>query len=475
MGAEIAPTGVAMPEWLTRQDITNGAWTVQEGAAARGEAWTEINHRVMRVPFGGDETNRVIRAHEMMHAKVSPLRHPGPDANATPESVTAAEEFRVNTLIKSAGFDVDYLVDGSERRAGTRLAEMKDYAGLVRFVAATAGGKACKDLLRGIKMHDADLAKGLRELEKSLVKRWTKAARRSPRQAAETWSSTIACDTGKLQGLPKGFVDVTIPIAQNLDAIINALRAADEKGEPVAGNDESDDTQDAEFDPNTIRDLANGQAGQWADLVFGETRLTRKVRGSVGRTRIAANNGINPRRMNRMLTDPQRRVFDRTRRANGGIVIIDLSASMHLSSSQVQQMMESSPGCTIIGYSHKRRHPERPNVWVLAKNGRRVADVPEDTAGNGVDGPAVEWAIKQAKRGEPIVWVSDGQVTSNDDDTCDNLDIECAHLVRSNNLHMAHSVPAGVAAVAELGKGRKLPVNYTGNVRRAAQRLGYIR
>lgn len=469
-------TGVAMPEWLTRRDIDNGAWNVTEGPAARGEAWTEINHRVMRVPFGGDETNRVIRAHEMMHAKVSPLTRPDTGLGVTEDSIVAAEEFRVNTLIKAAGFDLDALVDGSESRSGKRLAEMKDYATLVRMVAATAGGKACKDMLRGVKSQDENLSKGLRELEKALVKRWTRTGRRNPTGTAREWSDTRPVTDDELAGFPTGFANVTIPIARALDDIINTLTAtADGNEDGGAEEGDEDGTADRMLDPTTIRDLAGGTSGQWAKLVFGETRLNRKVQGSVGRRRIAANTGTNPRRMTRMLTDPQRRVFDRTRRTNGGIIIIDLSNSMHLTTSQVEQMMESSPGCTIIGYSNRARSVNKPNVWVLAKNGRRVEDLPTETSGNGVDGPVVEWAVGQAKRGEPVVWVSDGCVTSDTDSLCQNLDIESAILVKRHGIHMAASVPDGVKAVGDLGRGRRLPVNYTGNVHRAAVRLGFAR
>ena len=63
----------AMPEFITRNDIEPRAWSVDEGAPVRGDAWTDMRVAKMRVPFGADETSRVVRAHELMHAKVSPI------------------------------------------------------------------------------------------------------------------------------------------------------------------------------------------------------------------------------------------------------------------------------------------------------------------------------------------------------------------------------------------------------------------
>lgn len=465
-------TGVAMPEWLTRRDQTNGAWNVQEGPPLRGEAWTQIDQRVMRVPFGGDETNRVIRAHEMMHARVSPNDVLGTELGVTAQSIIAAEEFRVNTLIKAAGFDLDVLVDGSEAKMGKRLAEMKDHNGLVRAMAGTGGGKACKDLLRGVRSVDPTLAKDLREIEKALIKRWTSVARKNPDRAARSWGSTSLIDDGDMTGYPSGYAYHTIPMARMLDEMIKNL---DERAEPDPGENEPDGEPDKAIDPSILKDLMNNEPGEFANLVFGETRVNRKAKGNLGRKRVAMNTGINPRRINRMLTDPQRRVFDRTRRINGGIVVIDMSGSMRLRSDDVERLMDASPGCTIVGYSNPSGNRNQENAWVLARDGKRVDNLPSGGRGNGVDGPIVEWAATQIKRGEPFVWVCDGVVTSYRDHAHTNLEVECARLVRKHGIHMVSRVEHGVESLRLLGKGRQLPTTYIGPVASAARRLRFIR
>ena len=47
---------MAMPEWLERDDLPARPWTVEEGEARRGEAFTNLVTHRMRVPLGSDET-----------------------------------------------------------------------------------------------------------------------------------------------------------------------------------------------------------------------------------------------------------------------------------------------------------------------------------------------------------------------------------------------------------------------------------
>lgn len=474
MAAPTPPiTGVAMPEWLNRRDRENGAWQVRNGPAQRGEAWTALHERIMRVPFAGDETNRVIRAHEMMHARVSPETRLGIELGISDDALQAAEEFRVNTLVSAAEFDLNVLVDGSERLTGQRLAQMEDYRNLVFMTAATAGGKACKDMLRGVRNVNPGLAKNLRELEKSLLGMWKRRVRDyGAERAAQSWGSTkpVSNDHPTMGGYPRGYAKYTIPIARSLDDLAKML---DETKGEAEGEADTEDGEQQPMDGKLVKDLVAATPGEWANLVFRETRVNRKAKGNLGRKRIAANTGINPRRMNRMLTDPQRRVFDRKRRINGGIVIIDQSGSMALSTDDIERLMEASPGCTIVGYSNMPGYRDQDNAWVLARDGRRVETLPSGHGGNGVDGPIVRWAVEQVKRSEPIVWVCDGVVTSYHDTVHLNLTLECAQLVRRHSIHMTPTVTDAIAALSQLEKGRRLPTTYTGEVHKAARRLGF--
>ena len=62
------------PELVTgREDgFASRPWTVKAGSTQRGEASCNLTERILEVPLGRDATSRVIRAHELMHARVSP-------------------------------------------------------------------------------------------------------------------------------------------------------------------------------------------------------------------------------------------------------------------------------------------------------------------------------------------------------------------------------------------------------------------
>ena len=48
-----------------------------------------------------------------------------------------------------------------------------------------------------------------------------------------------------------------------------------------------------------------------------------------------------------MLTDPDRKVFDTTKKTVGGVVLIDGSASMRFSQDDIKSILEAAPGCTV--------------------------------------------------------------------------------------------------------------------------------
>lgn len=465
-------SGVAMPEWLARHDRTTESWTVEAGSPTRGDAWTNAHDRKMRVPVGGDETNRVIRAHEMMHARVSPMfANAGASQGISIEALRAAEELRVNLLTQTAGFDVDLLVDGSERPWGERAAKMRDYASLVTAVVAMAGTKGATAFVRGVRNIDPELAKAIREVEKGALKFWKRDARRigDKRQAELVGSTQPVAPYEDGEMMPAGYARFTLPLAKFIDNAIDALTP------PSTGDDTDAGMPSDEHDPvERVKRAAAGRYGRFANLLLDQSiTLDRSVTGRFGRKRIATNMGRNPRHIGRMLTDPQRRVFDRTVRGTGGIIVIDQSGSMALPTEAVEQMMEASPGCTIIGYSHRPGCNTTPNAWVIAKGGRRASELPKGNGGNGVDGPVLRFAASLARKGEQIVWLCDGVVTDGSDDHCyENLSKECVRLVYRHNIHMTDTVTETLEAVKQMGQGKRLRRNYTGPLRSHAARMG---
>lgn len=453
----------AMPEWLARNDRPQGPWLVQEGAARRGEAWTNLYERRMRVPYGDDTVARVIRAHEMMHARVSPENWSvSDDLHISEMSARAAEEFRVNTLVGVAGFDIESLCDGSEANAGRRDGEVGDWNNMVVNVAAMAGSKACKDYLRGLKATNADMAASAREIEKAVIKTWTDLAmpfvttrgrgRKALTQAAKERAAKIIGSTtpDPETGLPQGFMTYTVPLARMLDSLLKH-----ESG--VTNGNGEDDGDEQEMTLEDVKEVVGeGQRGKFARLILDhDVVLSKRVNGNLGRRRVAANIGRNPRRIHRMLVDPDRRVFDRKVRGKGGIVLIDQSGSMRLSEDDISAMIEAAPGCTIIGYSHRPGSTTIPNAWVLAERGKVTEEVRSGNGGNGVDGPAIRFAATKRRSGEPFIWVCDGMVTDGiNDQYHQNLGEQCARLVVRHGIQQVASVAQAIEALETAVNGR---------------------
>ena len=444
------PKGAAHPEFNSRRrDVQQTtSWVVEEGQATRGEAWSDLDEHRMRVPFGVDEYARIIRAHELMHVRISPRdKHKALTAfeGIEPRAVECAEEFRVNEMCKRAGFDMNELCDGSEAKSGERFAQNKDWSGAVYFMAALAGTKAAKDYLRGVRKADPEWAKALREVEKALTK------------CAKRFSDSKMSSTTDVEGLPLGFRRATFEFAK-------ILRTAAEAGQPQ----ESDDgMQDAKVDPDKVKKTLTGGDQGFAQMVLDESlSMTRRVKGNLGRKRVASNVGRNPRRMSRMLTDPQRRVFDRTIHGQGGIVIIDQSGSMSLNDHDLMAILEAAPGCVVIGYSHRPGSVGEPNVWVLAERGKVADEVRRGNGGNGVDGPALRFALSKRKRNEPVLWVCDGVVTDGaKDEAHQALSEECAALVVKHGIHMVENVEDAVEALERVKTGARLSAHAVGWIR----------
>lgn len=429
-----------MPEWLGREDRDPAPWTVRSGSPHRGEAFTDLVHRRMQVPAGDDETSRCVRAHEMMHAKVSPTSIWIPDDvdHLDGATVVAAEEFRINMLIKAAGFAVDrHLADGSEKRTGERLAANADWNAAVLMTAAVAGTRSARPFVGGIRSQCPDWVPAIRDLQSHLRRLW----RQATRSGLEDVSST------------RPWGDATFGWQFTLQVAAVLQRALIDTPEVPTGDE--------------LRRRARGTHRSFAPLVELPLPRSRRVEGSLGHRSSPSATGRHLRHVERLLVDPERRVFAGRRRSLGGTVLIDQSGSMRLTDEDLRRIMSAAPGCTVIGYSHQARSRGRPNIWILAQGGHVTEDVPRGNGGNGVDGPALRFAAARCQTGDPLVWVCDGFVTDDHDTFSADLAEECARLVIAHRVHQVPDVDAAVAALSQAGRGRRLPTRAVGPVKAA--------
>lgn len=411
---------VIYPELVSgRHDDEPRAWTIHEGSTMRGEASCNLQERVLEVPLTSSEQARVVRAHELMHARVSPradylLRCLD---EVSPRALECAEELRVNTLIGRLGFDLATLSDGTEKLGARRLAESGQWGEALCFLMAVLGTGAERDFFNGIRQGAASWLPALRHLRKRALEIFSLDTR--------VLGATHLDDAG----LPRGYADSTLVLARVLTQS-TAARVPTNPEELRAFR----------------RSLEVGgrrpPTGVFAALVIDETLIREgSPRGRRERTWRAATTGTALRYPGRLLTDDQRRAFAQHVPRHGGVVVVDQSGSMDIESDALRALVREAPHAVVIGYSHRPGdRGTTANAWILCQRGRLAPRSPSGNVGNGVDGPVLRWAASLRRAGEPFVWVTDGQVTDSHDYPDANLTRHCAELVRRYRIRLVRDL-----------------------------------
>ena len=414
--------GVIYPELVTgRADgFVVRAWHVVEGSSRRGEASCDLTERILEVPTGIDETARVVRAHELMHSRVSPHRPLDPwlARDLSPRALECAEELRINSLLGRLGFDVSLLRDGSEKLGGRRLAESGQWGEAVCFFMAVVGTGAEKDFLAGVRQGDPSWLGGLRAIRKRAV----------TLMASLELDELGATNVGP-ENVGAGYVQSTMMLARILTSSMEARPPLDAH-------------ELRRFRRSLELGGRRAPSGRFAPLQLDGDTVTqvRPRRGGIRRYRPSVT-GTTMRYPGRMLTDDQRRGYARRVNAHGGVVVIDQSGSMDLDPDVLTKMLRRAPNALVLGYSHRPGDQgSTPNAWIIADRGAVVESCPVGNVGNGVDGPALEWAIGRRTGREPLIWVTDGQVTDSHDHPDDALSRHCATLVRRHAIRLARSL-----------------------------------
>lgn len=465
------------PEILTRQDTEAGSWDVGNCAPKRGLPHTDIINRRMVTPGDGSEMSRVIRAHEMMHAKVSPAGEfqAWIDRDiASENALRAVEELRVNTLCQKAGFDMKtHLSDDGEAYDGERIGATKDWASAVYMAITCAGTASLKKYLTGIRRNNRLWGKALRRIA-------TRAEREMGRYCREGDLASTEIHPGT--GMAPFGMFYTEVIAEWVDRIAAQQPPEPEpepaepvdKGEDGEGDDEGDEegkgrahsnlgtTEGQTFEkfeerlkgitPDRFQSWQ--QPPTWNELRVKQPPLSVHAPGSIGKKRIPSDTGRHPRRLHRLLTDPKRRIFDRTIHGRGGVVVVDCSGSMSLSVEEIKEILSNAPGATVLGYSDKG--DESTNAWILAHKGKMVSEIPKMGSGNGVDHPAIVWGIKAKQRPtSPVIWISDGGVCGKSSGFSEILAVQCVNTCLKNNVIVVEHVDSAIEALRQLRMGQK--------------------
>jgi hypothetical protein len=172
--------------------------------------------------------------------------------------------------------------------------------------------------------------------------------------------------------------------------------------------------------------------GEWGVMFTHQPPLTVNLQSRLknGRSYRPADFGYNPKYINRYCID--KKIFKQKVTALGGTILIDASGSMSFDGQDILEVMQQLPAVTIAMYNGKSNTGD---LRIIAKNGKRVTEKYLDEHsgyGNVVDGPALEWLGKQPAR---RIWVSDMAVFGAHGDTNGfNLMADVNKLVRKYNI-----------------------------------------
>ena len=87
--------------------------------------------------------------------------------------------------------------------------------------------------------------------------------------------------------------------------------------------------------------------------------------------------------------------------------------------------------------------------------------LPFHGAANGVDLPALKWAVENRKHpNSPIVWVCDGYVTGYGDNTHPLLAKVCYEFAKRHRIVLVPDVDTAVDTLRRLGRGEKVTPRY---------------
>lgn len=494
------------PNILTRRDRPTLQWSAEECAPKRGVARTDIIGRRIFAPVGDTPLERIVRAHEMMHAKITPAEDLDKWIKrgvATFEAMQVVEEIRVNYGIEQAGFDLNELTDGNEDADGEYAVIHGEWRKAVMFAVATAGTAGGKRFLVGVRRHNKEWADALAKIQKHMWKQIIGAHTGKIGRKRVSREDIFSTEVDSRNGLyPKGFgwterwaeyVDRLAELPPKEKSPAKSKSKKSDKGEDndedegegegsTKGEGESETISDSgdESYEDTLRRMnplpSRRGPDTWGKLVWGKAPLTNVSKGRLGKRRVAMAYGRNPRRIGRLYTDPQRRVFDHERRAKGGIVLIDGSGSMSLTRENVLDILKVAPGATVAIYSDMDQGAGiRPNIHIIAKDGKCVDEknMPAFGAGNGVDLPALEWAIGERKsKKTPVVWVTDGGVCVPDGGFDESLATVCMKTAKKNNVVCVDHVDSAVKQLQALNMGKTVTVNYPTYFKQVISRLG---
>lgn len=368
--------------------IDGRTWSVADSPSGGGG--TDTKRADMFAPLASTPTARMIRNHELIHARITPRINAGDAAKkhgVTVDALQWSEDYRVGLLQSRLGLVDPDAMDAKECAefvkgivhsprlvAGVMLATLSTQYQMIRLRTAILAAGFDEDDM-------AEIMTGVREIT-ALAYPTRRRGRR-----------------GKgVRFKPTGFAKHTAPLALMFDS-----RFPDG---PKPGEQSSEDARQANKRVQRVKGTATW--GILERVVKLPLSIPIRPRRPMGRRFSDA--GVIPSAVHRLPVDGS--IFSTRRRARGGTILCDASGSMSYSDEDIERIIRTAPAATIAFYAGHRSGAGPAGRIVIAAAGGRAAAVSEvyEALGGGqnfIDGPALRWLAKQAG---PRTWVSDEEV-----------------------------------------------------------------
>lgn len=401
--------------------IDGRQWTVSD--APHGfSGGTDTKRADMFAPLASTPTARMIRNHELIHARITPRVNVSDAAKkhgVTVDALQWAEDYRVGLLQSRLGLiDVDAMNE-EESATFTKgiVANRRLVAGIMLATLSTPSQYVRLRLaLRAHGFDEFDLDEICAAVREIAVAAYP-TRRRGRRGKGVRFKAA-------------GFAKHTAPLALMFDSRFPM--------EPPPGEQRSEEARQANKRVQRIK--GTSKWGTLENVIRLPLTIPIRPRRPIGRR--FSDSGVIPSAVHRLPVDGS--IFATRRRARGGTILCDASGSMEYLDEDIERIIRTAPAATIAFYAgHHSAAGPAGNIVIAAAGGRAAAvdEVYKALAGgqNFIDGPALRWLAKQDG---PRTWVSDEEVGGggNDYGRGGACHAECRQICIAGGIAIAHTI-----------------------------------
>tara|TARA_Y100000361_G_scaffold49121_1_gene42682 strand:+ start:4149 stop:5561 length:1413 start_codon:yes stop_codon:yes gene_type:complete len=416
------------------QIVTGEDWNVFENTEHDPQPRTDNLNRQMYVPMDrecedcGVNHSRMIRRHELGHAKWSPKTMGKLMRGTRADCIHALEEVRINYLLAArAKLPCDEPVLCMDKVQATilRMIKSASVADIILYILASKTYTNDNYVLEAVisrdvvnAFHEASDDETLHIIRQSELKFAIQVANSYAAKLINhrynQWPSyrKVQKLAEKLSHVINEFIDkpkadeIHAPKPQPGESEHEAEGEGDEAIAAAGNADELEKRMRTSLQEDMLYRSGSG-IGQWGQMEIHEPPMSVNLRSRInhGRAYRPMDYGYNPKYINRYCID--KKIFKQKQRVKGGTILIDASGSMNFYGKDILDIMMLLPAVNIAMYNG---YHNGGNLRIIAKNGMRVDDTYLDEhsgGGNVIDGPALRWLAEMPPR---RIWVSDMKV-----------------------------------------------------------------